>query len=200
MAHCPVSGEEGHHLGGALSDRRAEKNPERKAFYQLAWYLGASQSDLAHLQAEDVDWPNRVISFFRMKTRWRSLQPPQIRFGREVEAILSTLPKIGPLFPSLPMWPGDRATEFKQRCDGLGIRGIPCIRIATPGRNGRRRPATRNASRNWPWATTKPSTALCQESAGHLAPLEEYEAKIVPFVGVGLPSRCLRQLQPALEK
>ena len=49
-----------------------EKNPERKAFYQLGWHLGASQSDLAHLQAEDVDWPNRVISFFRMKTRWRS--------------------------------------------------------------------------------------------------------------------------------
>lgn len=26
-----------------------EKNPERTAFYQLAWHLGASQSDLAHL-------------------------------------------------------------------------------------------------------------------------------------------------------
>ena len=48
-----------------------EKNPERKAFYQLAWHLGASQSDLAHLQAEDMDWASRVISFFRMKTRWR---------------------------------------------------------------------------------------------------------------------------------
>src|SRR5438132_6892697 len=32
-----------------------EKNPEFKAFYQLAWHMGASQSDLAHLQAEDVD-------------------------------------------------------------------------------------------------------------------------------------------------
>ncbi|HEV2330029.1 MAG TPA: hypothetical protein VGY56_14705, partial [Verrucomicrobiae bacterium] len=27
-----------------------EKNPERKAFYQLAWHLGASQSDLAFLE------------------------------------------------------------------------------------------------------------------------------------------------------
>ncbi len=36
-----------------------ETNPERKAFYQLAWHLGASQSDLAHLQAEDVDWEAR---------------------------------------------------------------------------------------------------------------------------------------------
>jgi integrase len=76
-----------------------EKNPERKAYYQLAWYLGASQSDLAHLQAEDVDWPNRVISFFRRKTRWRSQQPPQIRFGRKVEAILATHPQGGTVVP-----------------------------------------------------------------------------------------------------
>ena len=47
-----------------------EHNPERKAFYKMAWHLGASQSDLASLKAED------------------------------------------------------RATEFKQRCDGLGIKGI----------------------------------------------------------------------------
>jgi hypothetical protein len=39
-----------------------EQNPERKAFYQLAWHVGASQSDLAHLQAEDVDWQTRIIS------------------------------------------------------------------------------------------------------------------------------------------
>jgi hypothetical protein len=36
-----------------------------------------------------------------MKTRWRGQQPPQIRFGKEVEEILSTLPQTGPLFPYL---------------------------------------------------------------------------------------------------
>lgn len=102
-----------------------EKNPERKAFYQLAWHLGASQSDLAHLQATDVDWPARIICFVRMKTRWRGQQPPQIRFGKEVEAILGTLPKAGPLFPYMrAVKPGHRATEFRQRCLGLGIRGV----------------------------------------------------------------------------
>src|SRR5580658_7645550 len=65
-----------------------EKNPERKAFYQLAWHLGASQSDLANLQASDIDWQTQIISFFRMKTRWRGQQPPLIRFGKEVEEIL----------------------------------------------------------------------------------------------------------------
>lgn len=66
-----------------------EKNPERKAFYGLAWHLGASQSDLAYLQAEDVDWSAKIICFERQKVRWRNQQPPQIRFGAEVEAILT---------------------------------------------------------------------------------------------------------------
>jgi integrase len=102
-----------------------ELNPERKVFYQLAWHLGASQSDLAHLQAEDVDWQARIICFVRMKTRWRGQQPPQIRFGKEVEEILATLPQVGPLFPYLQtVRAGDRATEFKQRCVGLGIQGV----------------------------------------------------------------------------
>lgn len=102
-----------------------EPNLERKAFYELAWHLGASQSDLAHMHAEDVDWENCVISFERMKIRWRGLQPPQICFGVEVKNILCSLPRSGPLFPyMITVRSGDRATEFKQRCDGLGIHGI----------------------------------------------------------------------------
>lgn len=102
-----------------------ERNPERKAFYQLAWHLGASQSDLANLHAEDIDWENHVISFFRMKTRWRGQQPPQIRFGTEVEDILAALPKKGPLFSYLrSVREADRATEFRQRCQGLKIEGV----------------------------------------------------------------------------
>jgi len=102
-----------------------ELNPERRAFYELAWHLGASQSDLAHLHAEDIDWENKVISFERMKVRWRGLQPPQICFGSEVEKLLQSLPKAGPLFPyMITVRCGDRATEFKQRCRGLGIEGV----------------------------------------------------------------------------
>lgn len=102
-----------------------EFNAERKAFYQLAWHLGASQSDLAHLQAEDVNWTARIICFVRMKTRARNLTPPQIRFGKEVEDILAMLPQTGPLFPYLStVRASDRATEFRQRCVGLGIQGV----------------------------------------------------------------------------
>ena len=98
-----------------------ESNSERKAFYQLAWHLGASQSDLAFLEAENVDWPQRVISFSRQKTKSVAL----LRFGDEVEEILRSLPARGPLFPYLgTVRAGDRATEFKQRCEGLGIFGV----------------------------------------------------------------------------
>jgi integrase len=102
-----------------------ENNPERRAFYQLAWHIGASQSDLAHLEASNVDWPNKIICFVRMKTRFRNQQPPQIRFGGEVERIFAGLPKFGLLFPYLKtVRSTDRANEFRQRCIGLGIKGV----------------------------------------------------------------------------
>jgi hypothetical protein len=32
-----------------------ETNLERRAFYELAWHTGASQSDIAYLEAENID-------------------------------------------------------------------------------------------------------------------------------------------------
>lgn len=61
-----------------------ERNPERKAFYQLAWHLGAAQSDIAFLQAENIDRENRVISFARRKTGSVSI----MRYDKDVEDIL----------------------------------------------------------------------------------------------------------------
>lgn len=98
-----------------------ETNPERHSFYQLAWHLGASQSDLAFLEAGNIDWQDKVISFARKKTGQQSF----IHFGKEVETILRDLPSSGPLFPYLRrVRAGDRATEFHQRCVGLGIKGV----------------------------------------------------------------------------
>lgn len=98
-----------------------EQNAERKALYQLAWHLGASQSDIALLDAEKVNWEERAILFRRKKTDTRVLQ----FFDDETAAVLRSLPTQGPLFPYLrTVRAGDRATEFKQRCTGLGIKGI----------------------------------------------------------------------------
>jgi integrase len=98
-----------------------ETNSERRAFYELAWHIGASQSDIAFLEAKNIDWQKRVISYARMKTDEMAF----VSFGPEAETILRLLPDEGPLFPYLrTVRAGDRVTEFKQRCLGLGITGI----------------------------------------------------------------------------
>jgi integrase len=105
-----------------------EQNAERRDFYELLWHTGASQTDAACLLAEDVDWNSRTISYSRAKLKSRDgtgIQPALIRFGAEIEAILERRPPVGALFPYLrTVRPSDRATEFKQRCEGLEIKGV----------------------------------------------------------------------------
>jgi len=98
-----------------------ETNPERKKFYQMCWHLGGSQGDLASLKAEDVDWQNLTVSFTRQKTG----VPVILHLGEEALHTLKDLPGEGLLFPYVArVRAGDRATEFKQRCVGLGIHGV----------------------------------------------------------------------------
>jgi hypothetical protein len=110
--------------GITLADHLAivarEQNPEQKAFCKLARHLGASQSDLAFLGAENVDWDNHVIRCKRMKTDTVAI----MRFDEDMAEILRDPPGSGALFPHLrTVRSGDRATEFHQRCVGLGIKG-----------------------------------------------------------------------------
>ncbi|MGB7768410.1 MAG: tyrosine-type recombinase/integrase [Verrucomicrobiia bacterium] len=99
----------------------AEVNPERKNLYQLCWYLGASQGDIASLKGEDVDWKNGTVSFIRKKTG----VPVLVHLGAEALNLFKDLPAEGLLFPYLAsVRAGDRATEFKQRCKQLGIQGV----------------------------------------------------------------------------
>jgi integrase len=98
-----------------------EKNPERQRFYELCWHLGGSQGDIACLKGEDVDWENHTISFTRKKTS----VPVILHLGEEALNALKDLASEGFLFPYLSrVRAGDRATEFKQRCRGLGIEGV----------------------------------------------------------------------------
>jgi integrase len=98
-----------------------EPNPERRSFYELCWLWGGSQGDLASLRAEDIDWGSRVVSYQRQKTKTIAL----LHFGEEAAALLRRLPQSGALFPYLRrVRAADRVTEFKQRCQGLGIRGL----------------------------------------------------------------------------
>jgi integrase len=99
----------------------SEQNPERRTFYDLCWHLGGAQSDVATLNAEDIDWETKVISFHRHKSGTVSI----IRIGKELEMLLRTLSEVGPLFPKLkPMREAHRATEFARCCRRLMIKGI----------------------------------------------------------------------------
>jgi integrase len=98
-----------------------EKNPEYYAYYELLWHLGGSQSDIANLCAENVNWQDRTIAYFRMKTGSRVM----FHFGDSVAEILKTLPKLGPLFPRISKSrEADRATYFKRRCELRGVSGV----------------------------------------------------------------------------
>ena len=103
-----------------------ELNSERRDFYELLWHTGASQSDAAFLTAEDINWNAHTISYRRVKLKSRSgIKPALIRFGDEVTVILQRRPQAGPLFPYLrTVRAGDRASEFRQRCQGLEIKGV----------------------------------------------------------------------------
>jgi integrase len=98
-----------------------ERNPELRAFYGLLWHLGGSQSDIANLNATDIDWAERTVSFQRCK----SGVPVVIAFGPEATEILETLPKSGPLFPWLStLHEKHRAKHFIKRLATVGIKGV----------------------------------------------------------------------------
>ena len=89
-----------------------EGKPELRAYYELLWHLGGSQSDMVTLCAEDIDWINRTISYGRMKTVNEAL----IHFGDAVARIRQSRPSTGHLFPMIAAWKeSDRGKAFIRR-------------------------------------------------------------------------------------
>jgi integrase len=157
-----------------------EHNSERKAFYQLAWHLGASQSDIANLKAEDIDWQNNVISFSRKKTGSIAI----MRFDEDMAEILRDLPGNGPLFPYLQtVRAGDRATEFHQRCVGLGIKGVSLhsYRYAWAERAKTAGYPERFAQEALGHNSKAVHRAYARKAKVELPSLGEYERKLLPF-------------------
>jgi len=91
--------------------------------------LGTLARDLSQgkIRPEDpvhLDPDLRRYSRKKLKSRGRVV-PALIRFGDEVAVLLKRRAATWPLFPYLrTVRPCDRATEFKQRCDGLKIKGV----------------------------------------------------------------------------
>ena len=157
-----------------------EHNPELRAFYELLWHLGGSQSDVANLTAEDVHWPDRTISFQRCKTK----VPVVITFGAEAAAVLQTLPKFGPLFPWLSrLHEKHRAKHFIKRLATLGIGGVSLhsYRYAWAERAKVAGMPERYAQQALGHSSKAFARAYSKNAKVIVPSLEEYEAKIVPM-------------------
>jgi len=151
-----------------------EGNPERRDFYELCWYFGGSQSDIANLQANDLDYERRCFVYDRLKTG----NMGGMRIGDKAWEVILRRPRQGPLFPYLiNIREGHRATEFKQRCEGLGIQGVTLhsYRYAWAERSANNAYPERYAQRVLGQNSKMVHRAYAKRAQGELPSLEEYE-------------------------
>ncbi|MEM1223627.1 MAG: tyrosine-type recombinase/integrase, partial [Verrucomicrobiota bacterium] len=98
---------------------------ERRLYYELLWETGGSQSDIARLTADRIEWDQQVLLYRRMKTQNRGYEFAKIRIGSKLKSILEKLPTDGFLFPNLVRQSLEqRSKRFRLHCEALGIKGI----------------------------------------------------------------------------
>jgi integrase len=156
---------------------KREGNAERRDFYELCWYFGGSQSDIASLRAEDLDYVRRGFSYERLKNSSLS----GCRIGPKAWEVILRRPRTGPLFPYLiNIREGHRATEFKQRCDGLGIIGVTLhsYRYAWAERSADNAYPERYAQRVLGQNSKIIHRAYAKKAQKELPALEEYEEAV----------------------
>lgn len=167
-----------------------ESNVELRAYYELLWHLGGSQTDMATLRAEDIDWTNQTISYARMKTGSQAT----IHFGDIVAALLRARPTGGFLFSQVAQWKeSDRAKAFIRRCRLVEVGGV-CLH-----------------SFRYAWAERAKTCGyperFAQEALGHnsiavhrayakkahvvLPPLEEYEKRAGNLISIVHPEKTI---------
>ena len=155
-----------------------EHNPATRAYFQLLWHLGGSQTDIATLTAGDIDWNDQTIAYQRHKTGVTSL----ISFGEEVAAILRTLPQSGYLFPALArIHERHRAKLFIKRLATVGVSGVSLhsYRYAWAERAKTAGYPERFAMQNLGQGSKAIHRAYSKKAQVKLPPLEDYERKIV---------------------
>jgi len=80
---------------------KATPNEEYRIFFELLWHTGGSQSDIANLRAEDIDWTTRRLYYSRQKLKSSGQGNACLVIGETLELVLKQLPSEGPLFPHL---------------------------------------------------------------------------------------------------
>jgi integrase len=152
-----------------------EGNEERRDFYELCWYLGGSQSDIASLHGEDIDYKRCAFAYGRKKTTALG----GMRIGPRAWEVILRRPRTGPLFPYLiTVREADRATEFKQRCEGLNIQGVTLhsYRYGWAERSADAGYPERYAQRALGQNSRIVHRAYAKKAQKELPSLEEYEA------------------------
>ena len=138
---------------------------------------------MATLNADDIDWPQRTVAYFRHKTK----TPVLISFGRDAEEVLKTLPTAGPLFPRLArIHEKHRAMLFKQRCETVGVSGVTLhsYRYAWAERARTAGVPERFAQEALGHNSVAVHRAYAKKAKVKIPSLEEYEKKIVQFPAI----------------
>ena len=161
----------------------AEKNVERRAFYELLWLSGGSQGDIASLERENIQGDLLV---YQRKKLVVDAPPSCLRMGAKMKALLSDLPTKGTLFPSLAKQKSnDRSAEFRRRCRLLGINGVSLhsYRYAWAGRAAKVGYPQRFAQAALGHGSTAVHTSYHNHQVVTVPPLEDYESdeKLIPF-------------------
>lgn len=172
----------------------AEKNPERRLYYQMLWETGGSQSDIGTLRRENVDTEQGLLSFYRMKLVGKGGEPVQLKIGARLANLLSNLPQEGFLFPKIALEPANwRAAEFRRRCRILGIvdKSLHCYRYAWAERACEYGMPEREAMAHLGHRSPAVHRGYAKKARSITMPLEYYQAqkeqKILEFKTGALP-------------
>ncbi len=80
---------------------KATPNEEYRLYFELLWLTGGSQTDIASLTDEDLDWNTRRLFYDRLKLKSKGQGHACLVIGMALESVLKKLPTEGPLFPNL---------------------------------------------------------------------------------------------------
>jgi len=167
-----------------------ESNPELRDYYELLWHFGASQTDMASLRLEDIDWEAQTVSYARMKSGSQAL----IRFGENAATILRRRAKGELLFPQVSRWKeSDRAKAFIRRCRLVGVSGVSLhsYRYAWAERARTCGFPERFAQEALGHGSKAVARAYAKKARVLVPSMEDYEreraAKVIPLVGTHKP-------------
>ena len=166
----------------------AERMEDYSHFFRLLWETGGSQTDVANLCAEDVDWSTKRLYYSRRKLAHRDGGRAALALGESLSAILRELPSAGPLFPRLRLLSEDeRASHFRKVCLRVGVSGVTLhsYRYSWAERAYAAGMPEREAQAHLGHGSRAIHRAYARNAAIVTLPLEHYEtvkaAKLVPF-------------------